>query len=320
MAQWRLHLPKPIALPQTSSPPSAEYSLLANRFTELLLEKGVPTHQHVSFVAQHCGLSISQARRKMLGASWSFSEVRQLASELGISLDNLFTNEQSHSDPAIHSEAQKQRTLAIEGTLLIGEVRIACNVTLGTRVMAPNGPADLLAVQLPRELIVGTAAQLAEDLKHGQVFHVHELRIYQPDRAASVVAILDDDPDSSSALCEWFSEAGYEAVAYSSGEQLLGEVEDYDAFIVDFLLAGGESSTETIAEIRLRLPEAPIALLTGKLRDGLVSELDLAPILRTQNVLFFEKPVRPSVLAAALQSGLDRIALQQQSKATGLVP
>lgn len=311
MAQWRLNFPKPIALPLPPPPPSAEYSSLANRFTELLLEKGIPAHQHVSFVGQCCGLSISQARRKMLGASWSFAEVRQLANELCVSLDNLFTNERSHPDPAIHSQAERQRALAIEGVLLIGDARIACNVTLGTRLAAPNSPADFLAVQLPKELIVGTAAQLAEELKHGQVFHVHELRIYQPDRAAPVVAILDDDPDSSSALCEWFNEAGYEAVAYSSGERLLDEVDDYDAFVVDFLLAGDQVSTETIAEIRLRLPEAPIALLTGKLRDGLVSELDLAPILRTQNVLFFEKPVRPSVLAAALQSGLDRIAVQQ---------
>lgn len=311
MAQWRDCFLRLNVLPPPLFSPPAEYALLANRFAELLLEKGIPAHQHVSFVAQHCALSVSQARRKMLGASWSFSEVRRLASELGISLDHLFTNEQTHSSPAIHSDSKNRQALAMEGKLHIGNAAIDCNVTLGTRAIAPNKPTDLLAVQLPKELIVGTTEQLVDELQNGQVFHVHELRIYQPDRAAPVIAILDDDPDSSSALREWFDEAGYEALAYSSGEQLLADADDHDAFIIDFLLADGKASTETIAELRLRLPEAPIALLTGKLRDGLVSELELAPILRTQNVLFFEKPVRPSVLAAALQSGLDRIAAQQ---------
>lgn len=292
-------------------PLPTDYHLLASRFTELLLEKGLPSHQHVSFVAQCCDLSISQARRKLLGASWSFGEVRQLASELGTSLDNLFNNEHEGRLSAIHGEKAPQRPLELEATLHIKGARIPCHVTLGSRISGPNAATGLVALQLPTELVVGTGEELARALSQGQAFHVYELRVYQPDRAAPTIAILDDERESSAALCEWFNEAGYEAVPYSSGTQLVMESEDYDAFIVDFLLAGGEASTETIAKIRLKLPDAPIALLTGKLREGAVSELDLAPILRTQNVLFFEKPVRPSVLAAALQSGLDRIAIQK---------
>jgi len=49
-------------------------------------------------------------------------------------------------------------------------------------------------------------------------------------------------------------------------------------------------------------------LLTGQLRDGTASEATLATILRTQGVTFFEKPVRPAVLTAAIQSSLDRLS------------
>ena len=59
---------------------------------------------------------------------------------------------------------------------------------------------------------------------------------------------------------------------------------------------------------RVKVPDAPIVLLTGKLRDGQVSEADLSALLRTANVTFFEKPVRPSVLAATIEKELDQLA------------
>lgn len=73
------------------------------------------------------------------------------------------------------------------------------------------------------------------------------------------------------------------------------------------MLAGGDSSQAIIKRIRQTLPDAPIVLLTGKLRDGQASEADLTTMLRTSNVTFFEKPVRPSVLAATIEKELDQV-------------
>jgi FixJ family two-component response regulator len=123
------------------------------------------------------------------------------------------------------------------------------------------------------------------------------------------IAILDDDIGTSETLGEWFTAAGYAASAFTSAEQLLSsQVENYDVFVVDFLLASGDSSQATIKFIRQALPDVPIVLLTGKLRDGQVSEADLSALLRTANVTFFEKPVRPSVLAATIEKELDQLA------------
>ena len=49
-------------------------------------------------------------------------------------------------------------------------------------------------------------------------------------------------------------------------------------------------------------------LLTGKLRDATVSEAELMAVLRSSRVTFFEKPVRPGVLAAALLNHFDQLA------------
>ena len=74
------------------------------------------------------------------------------------------------------------------------------------------------------------------------------------------------------------------------------------------MLSAGDSSQATIKAIRRSRPDAPIVLLTGKLRSGLASEADLTTLLRTANVLFFEKPVRPSVIAATIETQLDKLA------------
>jgi CheY-like chemotaxis protein len=83
---------------------------------------------------------------------------------------------------------------------------------------------------------------------------------------------------------------------------------EHDAYVVDLILAGGQTSQALVEQIRIAQPQAPIVLLTGQLRDGTASEATLATILRTQGVTFFEKPVRPAVLTAAIQSSLDRLA------------
>lgn len=121
------------------------------------------------------------------------------------------------------------------------------------------------------------------------------------------IAILDDDRLLATSLTEWFNEAGFKASSFESDAQLLAEkLSAFDGFIVDYLL-DGNSSQEIIAAIRRQMPEAPILLLTGKLRDGEVSESELMAVLRTSNVTFFEKPVRPGVLAATLLSSFDQI-------------
>lgn len=276
---------------------------VARRIGELLAEQGIPTHQQASLLTQLCGLSLSQARRKLHGASWSFSEVLAVVRHFGVSLDRLFPVDGS-------STLVAENQTMLEGTFLTQSAALPCRIRLGARLVGKVGRYDLVARQGEEGWTAGLADQIGST-DNEPLFHANEVVLLPVAKPAVRVAILDDDPAASEALAEWFSAAGYAASTFTSCEQLTASgLANHNAFIVDFVLADDDSAQHAIADIRQQLPEAPVFLLTGKLRDGAVSEADLTAVLRTTNVTFFEKPVRPSVLAAALQSSLDQLALR----------
>ena len=82
---------------------------------------------------------------------------------------------------------------------------------------------------------------------------------------------------------------------------------NFDAYVLDLVLSGGQTSQAMVERIRRQQPDAPIVLLTGQLRDGKASESTLAALLRTHRVTFFEKPVRPVMITAAIQNSLDQL-------------
>lgn len=278
---------------------------LASKLSRLMLEHGVQPHNQTALLSQLCGLSTSQARRKLQGAVWSFFEVLTLARHFGISLDALLAGDARIScaeNLHMHEEAR------LDASLHVGKSVLPCTIVLGPKFSTKvfNG-AFFVAVQLGEAWHVSEANQIADFPQQGNTFQVLELVVRSPSAIPVRLAFLDDDPTALEMLTTWFDEVGYQTEGFSTAEQLLAQqLESYDAFVIDFLLAGGHSAKEAINTIRAHFPQKPIALLTGQLQDGTVSESDLVPMLRAMNVLFFEKPVRPSVLAASLQNAIDQ--------------
>src|SRR3989338_10958432 len=64
----------------------------AERLVNLMLEHGVPVRQQASLLSELCGLSLSQARRKLRGAMWSFGEVLIVVRRFDVSLDQVFSD------------------------------------------------------------------------------------------------------------------------------------------------------------------------------------------------------------------------------------
>lgn len=282
---------------------------VAEQMGALMVEHGIPTRQQAALLNELCGLSLSQARRKLQGSTWSFEEVLTVTRRFGVSLDQLFANP-PHADVAIATTDAGSFALPLQNaTFLMDEVTIPCRVRLGA-LATTTGNAQLLTGLNQDVWYVGTESSL--NRRHvTQPYYLAEQVQLTPIQTTPPVqiAILDDDIGTSETLCEWFNAAGYAATAFTSGEQLLASnIVKYDAFVVDYLLAAGDTSQKIIGEIRKMLPQAPIVLLTGKLRDGLVSEADLTTVLRTSKVTFFEKPVRPAVLAATIDKELDQAA------------
>ena len=222
---------------------------------------------------------------------------------LGLPLDHLLDSSSTEGEGFFSSPAK----LRISGSFHLGSSTLPCSVLLGAKLTGEVPQNALLGVLIGENWHVGEKTQLSEFLPHGTAFFINELLVHPVTTKPVRVAFLDDDYTTVDTLTAWFREAGYEASGFNTAEELLSEtLEEFDAFVVDYLLTEGESARETITLLREKFPGKPIALLTGKLQDGTVSESDVIPMLLALNVLFFEKPVRPSVLAAALQNAIDQ--------------
>ena len=287
----------------------AQSPWVAERLAGLMEEHGVPIRQQANLLAELCGLSLSQARRKLRGAVWSFEEVLAVVQRFGASLDQVFSDTPHAGVAQAPLSPGASALLQQDATFLMDKLALPCRVRLGAlSIGAPGG--ELLTAQNHEVWYVGTKEQLERQRVKGPYYRADQVLLMPSTVKPRIrIAILDDDIGTSETLGEWFNAAGYAATAFTSCEQLLAsQIGNYDAFVVDFMLAGGDSSQTIISHIRQVLPGAPIVLLTGKLRDGQISESDLTTILRTASVIFFEKPVRPSVLAATIENELDQLS------------
>ncbi len=287
---------------------------VAQCLSELMSRHGVLSRQQATLVAQICQLSISQARRKLKGASWTFDEVLGLCRHFGQGLDSVFATQVFTSPTMATGGSQGPgahgAVASYPATLYLDDITLDCDVRLGALRNQP-GPSALLATLHPiKGWMVGSTDRLNRESAHSPRYDVEQLQPHAPEESPPArIAVLDDDRRSADALADWFKELGYAADSYQSAEALLASPgAAHDAYVVDLILAGGRTSQALVQRIRAEQPDAPIILLTGQLRDGTASEATLATILRTQGVTFFEKPVRPAVLTAAIQSSLDRVA------------
>lgn len=283
---------------------------VAERLSALMVANGVPPRQQVGLLCDVCALSLSQARRKLNGAAWSFAEVFAVARHFAASLDELFS---ASLPPAAALEVlalDSPRPAEQDARFLMGSAVFCCRVQLGARVVGPVGESDLLTAVGKDGWLVGTRDQLDRQQVAAPFFRVRQLLVMPDDADAALrIAILDDDPATAESLADWFNASGYAACAFTDADELLASpLDGYSAFIVDFLLAGGASSQATIHRLRAVRPQAPIILLSGKLRSGEASETELVALLRALNITFFEKPVRPSVLAASIENEIDRLS------------
>ena len=302
--------PSPDESPETGDAGSA---WIAERVSTLLQAKGIPTRQQAAFLAELCALSFSQARRKLRGAMWTFTEIQTIAQRFEVSIDQWFlAKDAPHPEVDVAGDDSRSPHLPPlqDAQMLLGPHRVRCQVRLGPQCFATPEADALLTGQFAGEWLVGTPDSLTLPDAEGPLFYANRVEL-QPaaTRQRIRIAILDDDGGVSGTLCDWFNAAGYEAQAFTTSEQLIATgLGTFAAYVVDFMLSVGDSSQATIRAIRQSRPEAPIVLLTGKLRSGLASEADLTTLLRTANVLFFEKPVRPSVIAATIETQLDKLA------------
>jgi FixJ family two-component response regulator len=113
------------------------------------------------------------------------------------------------------------------------------------------------------------------------------------------VYVVDDDRELRDGIAHWFTQAGYQARAFPSGEAILAALPGLPAgsIIVDMMMPNMNG-----VELRRRLVSAgcrwPVILLTGHASRPVVDEAMTAGI-----VAVLEKPLREVELLAAVMRG-----------------
>ena len=281
---------------EDSIPYDASGAWVAACVASLMSRHGVPPRNQATAIAQICAISVSQARRKLRGAVWLFNEVLALCRHHGESLETVFGTDQGPGAPGQ------------SGVLLIDGIELPCQVRAGA-ICPPlsSDAAALLTTRVGDRWLVGTPARLDALGATGTRHLVEQLQATPPEAPVAVrIAVLDDDESAAQALVDWFEQLGYDAQGYTRADELDQDLtQGFDAYVLDLMLSGGQTSQAMVERIRRLQPDAPIVLLTGQLRDGKASESTLAALLRTHRVTFFEKPVRPVMITAAIQNSLD---------------
>lgn len=263
-----------------------------------LAMRGISPRQQASWVASLCGISPSQARRKLQGSAWLFEEIQALAKYCGCAIESL-----TQADGCTPSGMPQKANLLVEGRKLEGDMVIG-------KLLCPKDIATtpLAVMHVNGEWLIGTPSTLEQWQPGGPRYALERFSLTQPRASKKMhVAVLDDDSMATQSLCDWLAHSELDATAFNSSADLLdSDLMRFDAFIIDFILGHDQNATAAIEHIRRLRPDVPIALLTGRLRDGTTTEEDLTRMMRTQQVLFFEKPIRPALLTATLQNLFDR--------------
>lgn len=269
-------------------PPPADtnFPLGSQLAVSLLKRHGIAQHKHSTTIRDVLGLSYSQAHRKINGDSpWTPEELEMLARHFGDTFATMVLSA---------LEAEKRVT----AQLVLGKTSVEAFLWPGERIAnAPEGA--LVAVPVNSEWLICPVNNAVRD----NCYAIKRILIEPPPERLTRVAVLDDVEELATTLSASFAEAGLESNPFFTVDELKDRIQEYDAFVLDWLV-GGETAKTLIDDIRKAKPDAPVAVLTGQIGAGLASESEVAALMATHKILFFEKPVRFSIINAAISQAV----------------
>ena len=258
---------------------------LGAKVARLLLEShGVPKHKHSPTIREVLGLSYSQAHRKASGASpWTLEELAALGRHFGESLESLVLGGVSG--------AERRRA-----HFVMGQTKLDCFVWPGALIPSPEEGSLVALGTSPEWTVTWATPGMSE-----QAYQIRRLLIEPPTVGSCRLAVLDDMHSVADTIATSFDEVGIKATAYYTVESLFREfrAQAYDAYIIDWVV-GKETSKDLIVAIRTQFPAAAIAVLTGQMTSDMSHWSEVAGLLSSHRVLFFEKPAKFPIMNAAI--------------------
>lgn len=292
---------------EMTQPDSANADLItATRVRDLLTRTGIAPRSHNTTIANILGLSFSVVTRKMKGQiPWNLSQLQDIASYFGVPPAILLDDKGVPPNPAVDMR---------DATLVIETRRFRCRAAISTKASS-QADSDFVAHQWQDSWVVYEKKHAPE----GRAYPVDVIELRSSESSAYEVriAVVDDSPDVAETICEYFAEKGVAAIAYydSASFRKALEVEDFDGYILDWML-GAETAAHLVRGIRAsENADAPIFLLTGKISTGEASEDEIADIVSSFNARCEEKPVRLPILFAEVARAL-KIAYPPNAQAS----
>jgi ActR/RegA family two-component response regulator len=271
--------------PPASAP--AQPSMAVSCVRALMERHGLPKYRQSAWLAEAIGLSYAQAHRRMNGTSpWSLEDLSQVAGLFGESLADLVSLGLPQS--------------SVPGVMNVGSARVACQLWLGETLDRP-APGSVVAVKTSE----GWAAVPAAEATDSVVYKIERIEARPVALARKVIAVLDDDEDLTNSICAHFQASGYDARPFYRTADLLAVIgsQQFDAYVIDWIV-GEKSTIKLIGSLRAQDATCPIVVLTAQVLSGVVDEADIADAVKRYGLVFNEKPVRTSILAATLARAL----------------
>jgi len=277
-------------MPDAPSPTPAApapTSLAVSCVRALMERHGLAKYRQSAWLAEAIGLSYAQAHRRMNGSSpWTLEDLAHVAGLFGESLADLVSLGLPQS--------------SVPAVMNVGGARVACQLWLGESVDKP-APGSVVAVKTSE----GWAAVPAAEATDGVAYKIERIEARPVALPRKLIAVLDDDEDLTNSICAHFQASGYDARPFYRTADLLSAIgsQRYDAYVIDWIV-GEKSTIKLIGSLRAQDATCPIVVLTAQVLSGVVDEADIADAVQRYGLVFSEKPVRTSILAATLTRAL----------------
>ena len=250
----------------------------------LLDRHQVPKHKQTTLVGKILGVGYHAALRRAQGAvPYTLEELNELGLSFGESLLEVIGG-------------------ANEFALLqLPHTRIPCRVVL-------RGPARLDAAG-PRlvAVIENGVYVLVDSTSAGNrpALSVRQILLAPEPQPLNRIAVLDDDPKITKAICLDLGDEGFEPYPYHQITDLLDKFKQmqFVAYILDWSV-GASTAEQLINEIRGFDPLSPIVVLTGKVEDASIDAEKLSTILSGERMFFYTKPLATKILIAQLKKAI----------------
>ncbi len=242
---------------------------------ELLQKKGIERRKHASTMAEILGIKYQSAKQKLdEKRGITFAEMKKMYCYFNMSFDNI----KSHN-----------------GIFIMHDMHVRCNVEVDPYAVEFTLPNNNYAIKKNNLYIVDQRNNDSDEQKY-KVIKIDFL-------PAPRLAILDNDNEILELLNDLSNRLGVDAHTFTTKDKLLDSFKEnnYDCYIIDWLLDYNQTSESIIKEIRESNNNIPVILLTGQLNQR---EHEVGDAIIKYGVELIEKPTRTYIISSILISNL----------------